>query len=125
MKQIMDSETLTFLLKGGHINVPDRISKGIWPHPPLKYKNVRAHLAKLIENIDWFPCDLSFGKEGVVIQNTGSKYICHTLNYSAFGAPIVSEKKQQEFKTSKGAADFYLKWDLHLPGDLDSWKVEK
>lgn len=119
----MDNETLTFLLKGGHINVPDRISKGIWPHPPLKYKKVRSHLASLIENTEWFPCDLTAGKEGVVIQNKDGKYICHTLHYSAWGAPIVSEKKQQEVKTSKEAADFYLKWDLYLPGDLDSWKV--
>lgn len=121
----MDNDTLTYLLKGGHINVPDRIAKGIWPHPPLKYKSVLKHLANLIEDNEWFPCDLSVGKEGVVIQNIGKKFICHTLNYSALGAPVVSEKKQQEFKTSKKAADFYLKWDLHLPGDLDSWKVIK
>ena len=120
----MDRDTLTYLLKGGHINVPDRISKGIWPHPPLKYKDVRAHLVSLIENTEWFPCDLTSGKEGVVIQNKNGKYICHVLHYSAFGAPIVSEKKIKKFKKPEEAADYYLKWDLFLPGDLDSWKVE-
>ncbi len=120
----MDKETLTFLLKGGHINVPDRISKGIWPHPPLKYTDVRTHLTEVIENCEWFPCDLSEGREGVVIQNINGKYICHSLQYSAYGPPIISEQSQKKFKTSKKAADFYLKWDLHLPGDLDSWKVE-
>ncbi|MCP4374239.1 MAG: hypothetical protein GY797_39975 [Deltaproteobacteria bacterium] len=119
----MDDETLTYLLKGGHINVPDRISKGIWPHPPLKYKEVLSHLVRIIQEAEWFPCDLSSGKEGVVIQNKKGKYICHSLQYSAFGAPIVSEQKQHKFKTATEAADFFLKWDLFLPGDLDSWKV--
>ncbi len=120
----MDNDTLTFLLKGGHINVPDRISKGIWPHPPLKYKDVSSHLVSLIKESEWFPCDLTDGREGVVIQNKNGTYICHTLQYSAWGPPIVSEKKQNIFKKPKEAAGFYLKWDLHLPGDLDSWKVE-
>ncbi|WP_152971831.1 hypothetical protein [Desulfatitalea tepidiphila] len=120
----MDKDTLTFLLKGGHMNVPDRVAKGIWPHPPLNYNEVRAHLVSLITQTEWFPCDLSKGKEGVVIQNTGKNYICHILHYSAFGAPIVSEKREKAFKKPEDAADFYLKWDLYLPGDLDSWKVE-
>lgn len=119
----MDDDTLTYLLKGGHINVPDRIKKGIWPHPPLNYEDVLSHLAKVIEVIEWFPCDLSKGKEGIVIQKKGNNFICHALHYSAFGPPIVSERNQTKFKTSIEAANFFLKWDLHLPGDLDSWKV--
>lgn len=31
----MDDPTLLFLLKGGHLNVADRIARGLWPHPPL------------------------------------------------------------------------------------------
>ena len=45
----MDKDILTFLLKGGHINVPDRKAKGIWPHPPLKYMDVRSHLVDLLK----------------------------------------------------------------------------
>ena len=120
----MDDDTLSFLLKGGHINVPDRVAKGIWPHSPLKYIDVRSHLVSIIENVEWFPCNLDKGKEGVVIQNLNGKYICHSLHYSAFGPPNVSESTQKKFKKAEDAADFYLKWDLYLPGDLDSWKVE-
>lgn len=104
--------------------MPDRKAKGIWPHPPLKYMDVRSHLVDLIKNTEWFPCDLSGGREGIVIQNIGEKYICHFLYYSAFGLPIISQQGQKEVNSPEEAADIYLKGDLRLPGDLDSWKVE-
>ncbi len=119
----MDDETLTYLLKGGHLNMEERSSRGVWPHPPLRYDDVRDHLIKIIEKEEWFPCDLSSGREGVVIQNTGKNYICHSLQYSAYGPQFGSRKDQKSFRSAKKAADFYLKWDLHLPGDMDSWKV--
>lgn len=28
----MDRDVLTSLLKGGHLNVEQRINKGLWPH---------------------------------------------------------------------------------------------
>jgi hypothetical protein len=119
----MDNETLTLLLKGGHLNMEERIKRGVWPHPPLRYSDVREHLISIIEKEEWFPCDLSHGRGGIVIQNAGDRYICHSLQYDAFGAPIVSDRQQKVFATAKDAADFYLKWDLHLPGDMDSWQV--
>lgn len=119
----MDSDTLTFLLKGGHLNMEERREKGIWPHRPLTYGEVLEHLAGVIEKEKWFPCDLSEGREGVVIENVGGSFICHSLGYSAFGAPIVSYKKQVEFQDVTEAAEFYMKWDLRLPGDMDGWKV--
>ena len=119
----MDAETLTFLLRGGHLNMEERNEKGLWPHPPLSYTDVCDHLIHVIENEEWFPCDLSQGREGVVIHNKGGTYICHSLQYSAFGAPIISDKQEQSFDTPREAVDFYLKWDMHLPGDMDGWKV--
>jgi len=119
----MDDETLTYLLKGGHLNMEERTSRGAWPHPPLRYEDVRAHLIKIIEQEEWFPCDLSSNREGVVIQNTGNKYICHSLCHSALGPQFGIRKSQRSFRSAKKAADFYLKSDLHLPGDMDSWKV--
>jgi hypothetical protein len=35
-----------------------------------------------------------------------------------------SQQGQKGVNTPEEAADIYLKGDLHLPGDLDSWKVE-
>jgi hypothetical protein len=63
----MEGETLTMLLRGEYINMPERIQRGIWPHPPLSFSRV--------------------------------------------------------FSSAKDAARYFLKWDLHLPGDLDGWKV--
>ena len=122
-KPDMDNESLTLLLRGGHLNMEERRSRGIWPHPPLLYSDVLQHLVGIIEREEWFPCDLSEGREGVVIQNTGEKYICHLLCYSAFGPPTVSHKGQKVFATADKAADFYLRNDLRLPGDMDSWQV--
>jgi len=119
----MDTDTLTLLLKGGHLNMEERKEKGIWPHPPLKYSDILKNLIKIIECEEWFPCDLSVGREGVVIQNKKGKFICHSLAYSAYGSPMVSKKSKKIFRSSKEAARFYLEWDLHLPGDLDGWKV--
>jgi len=119
----MDEQTLTFLLAGGHLNMEERRERGAWPHPPIPYSDVRAHLVRVIASREWFPCDLSEGREGVVIQNTVKAYICHTLQYSAWGVPIVSEKQKHVFQSPENAADFYLKWDMHLPGDRDGWKV--
>ncbi len=101
----------------------ERTSRGAWPHPPLQYEDVRAHLVTIIEQEEWFPCDLSSSREGVVIQNTGENFICHSLGYNPLGPQFESRKSQKSFRSATEAADFYLKWDLHLPGDMDSWKV--
>jgi hypothetical protein len=50
-----DSETLTFLLRGGHLSVPDRIERGLWPHPPMKLSDVANHLAGILQEEEWFP----------------------------------------------------------------------
>jgi len=51
----MDSETLTFLLRGGHLSMPERIERGLWPHPALKFSDVVRHLAQVLESETWFP----------------------------------------------------------------------
>ncbi|QDT93156.1 hypothetical protein [Gimesia algae] len=119
----MDSETLKLLLSGCHLNMEERSKRGIWPHPPLAYSMVRNQLIQLIENQAWFPSDLTQKSEGVVIENRGATFVCYSLTYSAFGPGIVSEKSQILFKSVIEAADFYLKHELRLPGDLDGWKV--
>ncbi|MDF1746913.1 MAG: hypothetical protein P1V19_24700 [Gimesia sp.] len=119
----MDSETLTFLLSGGHLNMEERSARGIWPHPPIAYSVVQTHLVQIIQNREWFPCDLSEGRDGVIIQNCGNTFVCHLLDYSYMGAPIISSQSQQLFITPEEAADYYLKRGLRLPGDLDGWKV--
>jgi len=120
----MDKDLLTFLLEGGHLNMLERVDKKAWPHAPLKYEAVLEHLAALIENRIWFPADLTSEREGVIIQNTGNDFIAHCLGYGAGGSRQPDRDERKTFKKSKDAADFYLRNDLRLPGDLDGWVVE-
>ena len=46
----MYDATLLFLLKGGHLNVPDRIARSLWPHPPLTLDAVTEYLAGVLES---------------------------------------------------------------------------
>jgi hypothetical protein len=45
----MPPEILTFLLRGGHLNVEERKVKGLWPNERLRYSEVLDHLARIIE----------------------------------------------------------------------------
>jgi hypothetical protein len=68
----MDPETLTFLLRGEHINMPDRIGRGAWPHPPLHFEEVLTHLAGLLEECEWFPREWHEHREGEPVNERGT-----------------------------------------------------
>ena len=52
----VDNKTLLFLLKGGHLSMPDRIALGAWPHAPLFYDAIVNYLAAVLEEREaWFP----------------------------------------------------------------------
>ena len=126
----MDSETLTSLLRGGHLNVPERINRGLWPHPPLKLSEVVAHLAKVLESERWFPREWkpaipgeAVWEGGVIERQSPSRYVYRTQRHQAANPAVLAEQMERVFSSSADAARFYLKWDLSLPGDLDGWKV--
>ena len=69
------------------------------------------------------PGELVF--EGTVIQKVSpSRFICHSRRPSVYDLYTVAEEAQKEFHRAQDAAAFYLKWELNLPGRLDSWIVE-
>ena len=126
----MDSETLTFLLRGGHLNMPERIKRGLWPHPPLKYSEVVRHLARVLESEKWFPHEwkpVISGKPiwegGVIERKTRWLYVYRTQRHHPIAPNVLAGQAKKIFISPKAAARYYLKWDLHLPGDLDGWKV--
>jgi hypothetical protein len=128
----MDSETLTYILKQGHLDMKTRIERGIWPHPPLKSEDVLSHLVKILETEKWFPHDWEPSidgkpvKEGGVIEKRSPKeYIYRAQRSSPSNPKVLAEQIEKKFKSAKEVADFYLKHDLELPGDLDGWKVIK
>jgi hypothetical protein len=126
----MDSDTLTKLLRGEHINVPDRIGRGLWPHPPIRFEQVLVHLTKLIEANEWFPREWhAYGKgeavdERATIQRTGpTRYLFRMSRAHPANPCLLSQSVENAFTTAQDAANCYLRLSLHLPGDLDGWKV--
>lgn len=128
----MDSETLTFLLRGGRISMPERIERGLWPHPPLKYSDVVRHLAHVLKSERWFPREWhpavpgeAVWEGGVIERKARWLYIYRTQRHHPLDPTVFVEKSGKLFISPKAAARYYLKWDLNLPGYLDGWKVEK
>ena len=69
----MDNGTLLFLLKGGHLSMPDRIACGAWPHPPLSFAAVANYLATVLEqNGAWFPYQWEPHREGQPVREGGT-----------------------------------------------------
>ena len=129
----MDSETLLFLLKGGHLSVPDRIARGAWPHAPLPLDYITDYLAIVLEQGDasfpyrWEPHRPGqLVREGGTIERQGvDRYVYRTNAHHPTSPTTLSETAETVFSNARAAAVHYLTWDLHLPGDLDGWKVVK
>ena len=63
--------------------------------------------------------------EGTVVQRISpSQFVCYSRRPSVYDLRAVAEESHTEFSSAREAADFYLKWELNLPGRLDSWPVE-
>jgi len=125
----MDANTLTFLLRGGHMNMPDRIERGLWPHPPLKFEDVVRHLTRVLESEQWFPCEWKPARPGKLVRDGGIiecrpwSDVYHFQRAHPLNPTILADSRQRVFGSAEEAARCYLKWDLNLPGDLDGWKV--
>lgn len=127
----MPPDILTFLLRGGHLNVEERKAKGLWPDERLSYSEVVDHLASVIQGEEWFPRKMPDHKPsdlvyvGTVIQKiSASRFICHSRRPSVYDLRALAEQSEKEFTKAENASEFYLKWELNLPGRLDSWIVE-
>jgi hypothetical protein len=42
-------------LRGEHLNMPERLALGLWPHPPIPFEAVLQHLTDLLQENKWFP----------------------------------------------------------------------
>jgi hypothetical protein len=127
----VDNETLLFLLKGGHLSMPDRIALGAWPHAPLFYDAIANYLAAVLEEREaWFPYRWEPHRPGQLVREGGTieRQENHRYVYRSNAAHPVSPATlhrfvETVFSNARDAADHYLTWDLHLPGDFDGWKV--
>jgi hypothetical protein len=129
MKNI-DDETLTFLLKHGHLDQQELLKRGVHPSRPLKFNDVVNHLAKVLQNERWFPrywepeAEGEAIYEGIIIERKlPFLFVCHVQRHSPMNPALLAERKSRIFFSPKSVARFYLKFDFGLPGNLDGWKV--
>lgn len=126
----MDSESLDCLLRGGRYNVPDRIARGIWPHAPLRMTDLVAHIVAALDRASWFPHQWVTRADGemiddviVIERQAPDRFVVRCRCASVYDLRRIGEQSETVFSTGAEAARFYLKWELNLPGYLDSWKV--
>ena len=126
----IDDETLTFLLKHGHLDQQELLKRGIDPYQSLKYADVVDHLAKVLQTEKWFPRYWEPESAGqaihemiIVERKLPFLFICHIQRHSPLDPTLLVERKRRLFFSAGSAARFYLKYDFGLPGNLDGWKV--
>jgi hypothetical protein len=127
----VDDETLLFLLKGGHLSMPDRIARGVWPHSPLAFDVIANYLAGVLErDEEGFPYQWEPPRSGQIVREGGTierqgscRYVYRNIAAHPVSPTTPSRFVETAFSNSRDAAVHYLKWDLGLPGDLDGWTV--
>ncbi len=125
----MDADTLTEILSGKHLSMPDRVVRGVWPHPPLILADLVEHLAKIVASRDWFPKPFRRAEPGhlvadlTAVERRGAhEYIVHVQRSGPSGFTVAGAAERR-FHSPRDAAAFFLRAEYRLPGDIDGWKV--
>jgi hypothetical protein len=111
--------------------MPDRIARGVWPHSTVPFEAIAKHLAAVIEQGDvWFPYRWEPPGTGQLVREGGTierqandRYIYRNAAAHPGSPATINRFVETVFSNARDAVVHYLKWDLHLPGDLDGWKV--
>lgn len=126
----MDNDTLLFLLKGGHMDMPTRIAKKLWPHPPLLLSECIDVLLDFLKSNKYFPVSWVEKKNGELIGDLmivekvdENNFLCKYRYSDPVNLLKISSIGEKAFKSGYEAAKYYLQHELYLPGDLDGWKV--
>lgn len=126
----ISGEMLTRLLKGEHFGMECRRRLGLWPSEPLRYADLVAHLARVLETVEWFPFEIPVSapgepvREGIYVRREAAdRYVCVTHRTMADHPLRLAGHGERVFHSSYSAAEYYLKWELNLPGRLDGWLV--
>ena len=108
----------------------ERVSRGAWPHPPLKLEDLVQQVAALIQVEAAFPRPWSAAEPGkavheggVVIREASDRFVYRTQRHHPLDPTVLADSAEKVFGSADAAARHYLKWDLRLPGNLDGWEV--
>lgn len=125
----MDADSLTQILAGRHFNMPERIDRGIWPHPPLRFSDLVKHLAGVLTTREWFPEMFTPARSGDIVpdvvaveRRNSREYVVHMQSSGPSGFTVAGTASRS-FRSPDEAAAFFLRVAFRLPGDLDGWKV--
>ncbi|HOX03246.1 MAG TPA: hypothetical protein P5555_13335 [Candidatus Paceibacterota bacterium] len=126
----MPPEILTRLLSGEHFNAEERKAIGLWPPETLLYRDVVEHLAMVLKSREWFPQSPeasprgSAVREGIYVhREMPDRFVCIAQRSRADDPTVMAESTETVFRSPRDAAEYYLKWELNLPGRLDGWPV--
>ncbi len=126
----MDDETLTLLLRGGHVTLAERTARGLWPHPPLRFRDLVRRVPGLVRREGSFPRPWRehtpgepVDEHGVIERRGPLRYVYRARRHRADDPFAVAEEAELTFLLASRAVRHYLRWDLRLPGDLDGWTV--
>jgi hypothetical protein len=126
----MDSETIIYLLKGGHLSMQERQEMRIWPHPPLLLGDLVDELIEYFETHRWFPHEWVERKDGetiddvTVIEKTNDrKFVYRSRSADPHDMTKIAAKTEKIFDFATEVSYYYLRTALHLPGRLDKWLV--
>jgi hypothetical protein len=59
----------------------------------------------------------------VIEKQAANRFVVRSRCASVYDLRKIGEQSDKLFSSGEEAARHYLKWELNLPGDLDSWKV--
>ena len=123
------SSVIYRLLLGEHISIQERRKFGITPLTRIRLSDLVQFLAKEITKAKRFPPEtednLCPTYEGIIItQVSESRFICISKRTLADNPNVIAEQAENSFTDTKDAANFFLKWELCLPGRLDGIIVE-
>lgn len=126
----MDKDTLLFLLKGGHIDMPTRVARKLWPHPPLLLSECIDVILDFLKSNKFFPVPWTEKKNGELIGDLmviekidANNFLCKYRYSDPVNLLKISETGEKAFKSGHDAVRYYLRHELYLPGDLDGWQV--
>ena len=127
---MIDPALLEHLLRGGHVSMDERISRGAWPNPPLLLSDLVNCIALLIQRDGHFPRPWIPAQPGEPVHEGGvitfdvqRGYLYRAQRSDPINPRVMADSVETVFSTADAAARHYLKVDLLSSGNLDGWKV--
>lgn len=107
----------------------ERISRGLWPHPPIAREELLAAVVEAVEERRWFPRPWEPArpgeplKEGGVIERqTPDRYVYRAQRSHPLNPHLMADFAEMVFRTAAQAAEHYIRWNLDRL-NLDGWRI--